>query len=53
MWHFDPGLFDEIDVGGIGIVGRVVDFDDFSIVEGKSVDDAGSCRDDGEIEFAV
>lgn len=51
--YFDPGFFDEIDVGGIGISGGIVDFDCFCIVQSKAVDDARGSGDDVQIEFAA
>ena len=53
MWLLTQGSSHEIDMGGIGKMGRVVDRDRLAIVESESIDDTGRSRDDIEIEFAL
>lgn len=48
----DPGLFDEVDVGDVGVAGGVVDLEGFAVVEGETVDDARGGGDDVEVELA-
>ncbi|MCH9616140.1 MAG: hypothetical protein SP1CHLAM54_12420 [Chlamydiia bacterium] len=49
----DPGLFDGVDVCGVGKVCGVVDFFDFAVCEEDFVDDAWSGGDDVEVKFAL